>query len=87
MNLATFKKLCVKGQLVHCKHFKFGEIGTRPISIVQSNSIAFRTDKGTDSWLPFPKAKDIVYNKDSDTWTILSQDKGEPMLFYKFINQ
>jgi len=38
----------------------------RPVSIVQSNSVAFKTTRtdGTevDSWLQWPKAKDCVFN-------------------------
>lgn len=84
MNLAAFKKLCVKGVQVHGIHARLGDLGIRPISIVQSNAIAFRTDKGTDSWVHFPKAKDIVYNKEADTWTI--SIGGTPLLTYKFLN-
>ena len=87
MTLSTFKKLCVKGAKVHCIHAKYGDMGVRPISVVQSNSIAFKQSNGTDSWLQFPRAKYLVYNKEADTWVILSQDKKEPLLYYKFIEQ
>lgn len=87
MNLSEFKRLCVKGAMVHCIHVKFGDMGIRPISVVQSNSIAFRTPSGSDSYLYFPKAKNIRYNKEADTWTILDENKGEPILYYKFIEQ
>ncbi|MFZ1517029.1 MAG: hypothetical protein WAT21_16605 [Saprospiraceae bacterium] len=87
MNLAAFKKLCVKGAKVHCIHAKYGDMGIRTISVVQSNAVAFRTKSGSDSYLYFPKAKDLVYNKDADTWVILSSDKKEPLLYYKFIEQ
>jgi len=60
-NFAEAKRALVIGSRWDCKFYGFGQIkklGVRKVSIVQSNAVAFKTDKG-DSWLYFPKAKDV----------------------------
>lgn len=62
-------------------------LGVRPVSIVQSNSFAFKTEKkdGTfsDSWCDFPKASKCSF-PDENTICIDDYD-GKPVLTYKFI--
>lgn len=71
---AEFKRALTLGTLVHTVHHQTitgrdesgisvlgdKDMGTRPVSIVQTNAIAFRTEKGTDSWIHWPAAKDVV---------------------------
>lgn len=62
-NLAEFKRRLQVGQLVHTFNHNTGDMGIRPVSIVQSNSFAFKTTKPdgkiVDSWCEYPKAKDF----------------------------
>lgn len=63
-SFAEFKRACTVGRKLHTIHHGYQtfpwkqpmDMGVREISIVQSNAIAFRTDRGTDSWLHWPKA-------------------------------
>ena len=60
-SFAEFKRACTIGRKLHSIHHGFPgkapmDMGVREISIVQSNAIAFRTNRGTDSWLHWPKA-------------------------------
>ena len=58
-NLSQFKKALTIGSKWKCTYF-FGttvkEIGTREVSIKQTNAVAFKTETG-DSWLQFNSAK------------------------------
>lgn len=53
--------------------------GTREVSIVQTNAVAFRTDRGTDSWLHWPSAKDVII-KDNvlEVWELERRNRDEP---------
>ncbi len=87
--LADFKRRLTVGTQVETNHLKLGSFGIRPISIVQSNSFAFKTTRDgrlVDSWCEYPKAKDIEFI-DKDTVRIYwgEGDKREPILEYKFI--
>lgn len=107
--VADFKRRLIKGTLVHTTFhqasagrdengklmLKDEDKGTREVSIVQSNSFAFKTTKkdGTvvDSWCNYPKATEIKI-VDSDTITIYSEDFRQrdkveliPCLTYMFI--
>lgn len=58
--------------------------GVRPVSIVQSNSVAFKTLRGDgatqDSWLQWPKAKDCKFPNED---TIEVYEGGTLILTYK----
>ena len=83
--LTDFKRRLTKGTLVHAYHNEYNQdMGTRPVSIVQSNAVAFRTDKGTDSWLYFPKAS-LFRVLGPDTAAILDEQTGAPLITYTFI--
>lgn len=103
--LADFKKrLTVGTKLEAIHHFNligresdgtpiYGnkDLGTREVSIVQSNSFALKTTRtdGTvvDSYCEYPKAKQVIF-KDSDTITILEEQRDGkllPVLTYKFV--
>lgn len=63
--------------------YKDKDLGTREISIVQTTQVAFKTVRadGTvkDSWIGFPKVKEVIFNADS--FTVLDHD-GTPVLTY-----
>lgn len=103
--LSDFKKrLTVGTKLEAIHHFNFEgrmpdgtpiygdkNLGTREVSIVQSNSFALKTTRTTgeivDSWCQYPKAKQVMF-KDSDTITILEEQRDGkivPVLTYKFV--
>lgn len=75
--------------------YKDWELGVREVSIVQSNSFAFKTVRTTgevvDSWCEFPKASECKI--EGDTITIFEEDyrvrEGKkpmiPVLTYKFV--
>jgi hypothetical protein len=89
--LADFKRRLKVGVRIETINANYGSMGVRPISIVQSNSFAFKTVKTTgetvDSWCEYPKAKDFEI-VDKDTAIIYWEtNKGrEPILTYKFID-
>ena len=71
------------------------DMGVRPISIVQSNSFALRTEKPdgkvVDSWCGYPKASECRI--ENNTLTIMEEDmRGPdpthemiPVISYKFV--
>ena len=70
-NLSQFKKALVIGSKWHCFHYGFSseheakDMGIRPVSIKQTNSVAFKTIRtdGTecDSWHGFGKASQYTF--------------------------
>lgn len=98
--LADFKrqlKVGVKLAAIYHKHFAGRteegkpvwtdkDLGTREVSIVQSNSFALKTPQtdGTfrDSWCHFPKAKECKINNDS---VVIYEEDGLPVLTYRFV--
>lgn len=106
--LADFKRRLAVGTKVHTTYhaafagrdekgqvyYKDEDKGIREVSIVQSNSFAFKTPKsdGTfhDSWCAYPKAKEFKI-VDENTVTIFEEDsrtdekKLIPILTYKFV--
>ena len=85
--LAEFKRVIEVGDLVETYHFGNSfmpakSLGIRPVSIKQTNAIAFRTDRGTDSWIQYPKASSAEV-KDNTLYVL--QESGKPMLSYKII--
>jgi len=75
--------------------YKDQDMGVRPVSIVQSNSFACKTEKSdgkvVDSWCGYPKASECRI--ENNTLTILEEDmRGPdpthemiPVLSYKFV--
>jgi hypothetical protein len=105
-NLTDFKKRLQVGKKLHAiHHLSFNgrdekgtqlytdkDLGTREISIVQTNSFALKTTKQdgsiVDSWCQYPKAKECIF-KDQNTITILKEQRDGkliPMLTYTFID-
>ena len=89
--IADIKRKMTLGSEWHCIHHGFSpdwvrnDMGIRPISIVQSNAVAFRTHKGTDSWIQFPKKNQVIFH-DDNTFSIIDPSFGlKPLLTYKFI--
>jgi len=91
-SLSEFKRQLQLGSKWHCFHHGFGDdqerqktkkdMGEREVSKVQSNAVAFKTDRGTDSWLWFPKASEIKF--ENGAYTIL--EDGLPLLTYKKVS-
>jgi hypothetical protein len=88
--LADIKKamrLGTKWRMIHCgypPHFKSTDHGIREVSIVQTNAIAFRTDSGSDSWLQWPKAKQIrFFDDNSNKFCVLDDDSHYAILCYE----
>lgn len=88
--LADFKRRIQVGVELETIHAKYGSMGVRPVSIVQSNSFAMKTKKtdGTtsDSWCDYPKAKNFEA-VDENTANIYWETKNgrELILTYKFV--
>ncbi len=67
------------------------DLGVREISIVQSNSFALKTIKQdgstVDSWCPYPKAKECVFNNENSITILEEQRSGAliPVLTYTFV--
>jgi hypothetical protein len=82
--LSDIKKAMELGTRWHTvNHITNKDFGVRPISQVRSNEIALLTDHQgckTDSWIKFPKAKNIQFNNE-DSFTVTSDD-GKPILTY-----
>lgn len=64
-------------------HILDKDFGIREISVVQSSQVAFKTmyqGMVTDSWISFPKSRNVVFNSDS-SFTVMSDD-GRKVLTY-----
>ena len=64
--LADLKRAMVVGTAWHCYNHLFEkDMGTRRVSRVMSNKVAFETIRPdgsmVDSWFDFPKSKDIEF--------------------------
>lgn len=83
--LADFKRRLKVGTLLATES-RHGDLGIRPVSIVQSNAFALKTTRpdGTvaDSWCEFPKARDF---KVVDENTVLISVDVEVTLKYTFV--
>jgi len=91
-NLSQFKKALKVGQMVKTVNHRYGDMGTRPISIVQSNSFAMKTTKESgeivDSWCEYPKASEIECNGTNEVsifWDVRGQ--REKILTYTLIEE
>lgn len=104
--LAEFKRLVKVGTLIQAIHhlnfagrdeqgnviYNDKDMGTRPVSIVQSNAIALTTVKsdGTtvDSWFHYPKASECRFNEDGSFTYMEAQGNGKavPCLTYKIVS-
>lgn len=83
--IADLKKRIVLGVKLDCyNHWFKTSLGIREIGHVQSNSFAFKTDKGTLSWCNFPKKNEIVF-VDNNTFNIINPDNQELILTYTFV--
>jgi hypothetical protein len=105
-SLAAFKRRLEVGKKLHTIHHGYGketdqevDLGTREISIVQSNSFALKTKRvggeEVDSWCYYPKSSDCRF-PDKNTiemWEPAYNDevndrsyKAYKSLTYKFID-
>lgn len=79
-HLGTFKGNDTQGKA----QYEPKNIGQRPVSIVKSNSVAFKTTKadGTtyDSWLQWPKASECKFPNEN---TLEVYEGGTLVLTYK----
>lgn len=83
-SLAEFKrKLQVGSKWQALNHIDQKDLGIREVSKVQTNAVAFKMPNGRDSWLYFPKAKDLKV--EGDSFTVL--EDGTPILTYKKVNE
>lgn len=83
-SLAEFKRMLQPGTKWHAYHHGGGsmapkDMGVREVSKLQSNAVAFKMENGKESWLQFPKAKEMKFENDS---FIILED-GKPLLTYK----
>lgn len=83
--LADFKRRLKVGVLLETES-RYGNLGVRPISVVQSNAFALKTinkeGKEQDSWCQFPKASDFEIEDEN---TVLILQNGNPVLRYTFV--
>ena len=84
--LAEFKRVIEVGDLVETYHFGNAfspakSLGIRPVSVKQSNGLAFKTDRGTDSWIYYPKSSEVEIK--DNTLFILNEGTRLPILSYK----
>jgi len=91
--IADIKRKMTLGSQWHCIHHGFSpnwvpnDMGVRPVSIVQSNQVAFKTTKGSDSWITFPKKDQVVFHNEN-SFSIIDKSFGlKPLLTYTFINK
>lgn len=87
--LADFKRaLKVGTKWEGFNHYYQSSFGVRELSKVQSNSFAFKTVEGKDSWIDFPKSKDIKF-KDDGTVEIYKEwcDGYRLMISYKQVEE
>jgi hypothetical protein len=65
-NLSQFKKALTLGSVWETFYFDnagaYASLGVRPVSIKQTNAVAFKTPSGTDSWLHYDKANMYSFN-------------------------
>lgn len=86
-SLAEFKrKLQVGSKWQALNHIDQKDLGIREVSKVQTNAVAFKMPNGRESWLDFPKAKDMQFDPSNpDRFTIL--ENGKPVLTYKKVSE
>lgn len=86
--LAEFKRVIEVGDQLETYHFGNAfmaakSLGVRPVSIKQTNAIAFKTERGTDSWIEYPKAGNTEIR--DNVLIVLHPETRQPMLSYKFV--
>jgi hypothetical protein len=55
--------------------YKDKDLGARPVSKVMASQVAFKTERGTDSFLNWPKASECEFNGNSVT--VYEEDRGK----------
>lgn len=84
--IAEFKRALSVGTLVHTTHhqtskrdpetgkivFSDTDMGTRPVSVLKSTQVGFLTERGTVSWLQWPKASECII--EGNQMTVLGPD-------------
>lgn len=89
-NLSDFKKRLKTGIRLHTLNHRYGDMGIREVSIVQTNSFALKTirdDKEIDSWSLFPSAKNFkIETQNSVTFFEEVEGQSEPILTYTFVD-
>jgi hypothetical protein len=87
--LSDFKKRLSPGVKLATEHAKFGQLGVREVSRVQTNAFTLLTDKNgemVESWCYFPKASEFeVLDKDTALIYWGSGSGRELILTYKFV--
>jgi hypothetical protein len=90
--IADIKRAFTLGSKWHCTHHGYAPIweptdmGIRPISIVKTNQVAFKTSKGTDSWIQIPKKSEVIFHNEK-SFSIIDPSFGmKPILTYTRID-
>ena len=84
MSFTAFKRRLKVGTKVHTYHNGYDkDMGIRPVSIVQSKAVAFKTEAGTDSWIRFPPVSQMQV--EGDVLRVFNPD-GTPLLTYTIVN-
>lgn len=86
--LAEFKRIIEVGDLLETYHFGNSfmpakSLGIRPVSVKQTNALAFKTERGSDSWIQYPKAGNCEVK--DNTLFVLNEETRVPLLSYKFV--
>lgn len=85
MNLTKLKKQFKLNQKWHCfNHWYKADMGTRELSVIQSNAIAFKTDKDINSWHYFEKANRYSFLIENNEFIgfIVNDEENNPVLTY-----
>lgn len=82
-SIADIKREMVKGTFWHTMHNLSGkDMGVRQVSIVQSNSFAFKNPvTGNDSWCDWPKKNEVTFYPETPHKFSISHD-GKMYLTY-----
>lgn len=78
--LSDFKRALTMGSKWKCVHAQTGLLGIREVGKVQTKSVAFLTEKGTLSYLDFPKASEFEINSfgEAEIYYPENEQWGEP---------
>ncbi len=92
--IADIKRAMTVGSKWHTVHHGYApdwtpqDMGVRAISIAQTNSVAFRTIRGADSWIQFPKKNQVIFHNDGKSFSIIDPGFGQkPLLTYTLMDK
>lgn len=78
--LADFKRALTLGSKWECTHAQSGSLGIREVALVKSNCVGFHTDKGSISYLYFPKSSEFEINSkgEAEIYWAPNPERNEP---------